>query len=166
MHELASVSERESSKLNLLSDGSKPSEVRRRSTGDEDGELSTSVRTPRVVDLESTLAIFLSSAVCRTVSASANWHHATSIKLMTKQPQRTSQRQVFLALLSTFALASPRTSRSRFNRKPCTDAAPFSSSFASTGPEGERSNTQCELLCTSCHTGQDQRAPQQNGLGS
>ena len=39
MHELASLSERRSSELTSSSDGSKPSEVRRRSTGDDDGKL-------------------------------------------------------------------------------------------------------------------------------
>ena len=101
---------------------------------------------------------------CRTVSASANWHHARSIKLMTTQSQRNlsarysaaslslvagetdcklwppllDSHSATLALLSTFALASP-----------CTDAASFSSSLASSGAEGDRSHAQCALLHSS-----------------
>ena len=135
------------------------------------------------------------SFVCcpyRTVLASVNWHHAHSIDLMTKQPQRISQHQAFLmpycffaagglecepwpplpgnrpailALLSTFSLASPRTSRSRCNRKPCTDAAPFSSSLPAFGAGGDRSNTQCALLHTLLPHGSRPTGTRSNGLG-
>ena len=113
---------------------------------------------------------------CRTVSASANWHHARSMKLMTTQSQRNLSARYSAASLSLVAgetdcklwpplLDSHSATYSIFAlASPCTDAASFSSSLAGSGAEGDRSHTQCALLHSLPH-GSRPTCTLTNGLG-